>query len=268
MESLFILLPLLLLCGAIAGLLAGLLGVGGGIVIVPMLYHVFSFVGVDDAVVMPLAIGTSLATIIASSFMSARGHYARGNVDLDLVRRWSLGVILGVILGTWLGSTLPSEILRMVFGGFMSLVAFHMFFTSRRKLEVSDHLPKAGWQRFMAGGVGTVASMLGIGGGTLVVPLLNFFSYPMHRAVGSAAMVGMIVSLPAAMGYVATGWGLASLPPGSTGYVNWLAFAALVPMTMLFAPLGVQLCQKLDVVRLRKLFSLVLVAVGLKMLLA
>lgn len=268
MELLIILLPLLLLCGAVAGLLAGLLGVGGGIVIVPMLYHVFTFVGVDKAVVMPLAIGTSLATIIVSSVMSARGHHARGNVDSALVRRWLPGVVLGVLFGTWLGSALPGETLRMLFGAFMTLVAIHMFVTSRRKLTVSDHLPATRWQRMMASGVGTVAAMLGIGGGTLVVPLLNFFSYPMHRAVGSAAVVGMIVSLPAALGYVATGWGLASLPPGSTGYVNWLAFAALVPMTMLFAPLGVHWCQRLDVFRLRQVFSLVLMAVGLKMLLA
>ncbi|MEW6766381.1 MAG: sulfite exporter TauE/SafE family protein [Pseudomonadota bacterium] len=267
MEQLVILLPLLLICGAVAGLLAGLLGVGGGIVIVPMLYHVFTFVGVDAAVVMPLAIGTSLATIIVSSMMSARGHHARGNVDLELVRRWFSGVVLGVLLGTWLGSALPGDALRMVFGGFMSLVAIHMFVTSWRKLAVSDHLPGAWWQRVMAGGVGTVAAMLGIGGGTLVVPLLNFFSYPMHRAVGSAAVVGMIVSVPAALGYIATGWGVAQLPLGSTGYVNWLAFAALVPMTMLFAPQGVRLCQRLDVQRLRQVFAVVLLLVGLKMLL-
>ena len=265
MEQLIILLPLLLICGAIAGLLAGLLGVGGGIVIVPMLYHVFTYVGVDASVIMPLAIGTSLATIIVSSIMSARGHHGRGNVDLVLIRNWLPGVVVGVFLGTWVGGVLPSEVLRMAFGVFMTLISIHMFITSQRKLTLGDHLPSIGGQRVMSAGVGSIASMLGIGGGTVVVPLLNFFNFPMHRAVGSAAVVGVIVSLPAALGYVITGWNAEHLPLGSTGYVNWLAFAALVPMTMLFAPLGVRLCHRLDVSRLRQVFALVLFVVGLKM---
>lgn len=267
MEQLFVLLPLLLLCGAIAGLLAGLLGVGGGIVIVPMLYHVFTFVGVASNVVMPLAVGTSLATIIVSSIMSARGHHARGNVDFELLKRWLPFVLIGVGVGTYLGGVVPGEVLRRVFGAFMLLVATHMFASSIWRVALSSQLPGAGWQYLMGGSVGSIASMLGIGGGTLVVPLLNMFSFPMHRAVGTAAVVGLIVSLPAAFGYVMSGWGNAALPLGSTGYVNWLAFAALVPMTMLFAPLGVRWCQRLNVSRLRRLFSLVLVIVGVKMLL-
>lgn len=267
MENLIVLIPLLLVCGAAAGLLAGLLGVGGGIVIVPMLYHVFLHVGITPDVVMPLAVGTSLATIVVTASMSSRSHQARGNVDGPLVKRWIPAVLAGVVIGTLFGAVLPGEILRVVFGGFMVVIATHMLLTAGRPVALADHLPGRWGQRGAATAIGSLASLLGIGGGTLVVPFLNFFSFPMHRAVGSAAVVGLVVAVPGTLGYVMTGWNQSGLPLGSTGYVNWLAFALLVPTTMLFAPLGVRLCQRLDVGKLRRAFAVLLVAVGLKMLL-
>ena len=266
METLLILIPLLLACGVVAGLLAGMLGVGGGIVIVPMLYHVFIHVGVDAAVVMPLAVGTSLATIVVTASMSSRSHHARGNVDVSLLRRWIPAVLVGVVTGTALGSVLPGETLLVLFGAFMALIATHMLLTAGRSVALTDTLPGKWGQRGAATGIGGLAALLGVGGGTLVVPYLNFFKFPMHRAVGSSAVLGLVVAIPASIGYILSGWGAAGLPVGSTGYVNWLAFGLIVPMTMLFAPLGVRLCQRLDVTRLRRAFAVLLVAVGIKML--
>jgi len=260
-----ILLPLLLACGAFAGILAGLLGVGGGIVIVPMLYHVFTGLGIDVSTAMPLSVGTSLSTIMLTSLVSARSHNQRGTVDWPLVRRWIPWMIVGVVMGTLLGSHVPGAVLKSLFGILLMLVAGHMLLTARHKASFAEQLPGNGVQTGMATGVGTVAAMLGIGGGTLVVPILNLFSYPIHRAVGTSAVFGFVISVPATLGYVLSGWGLAGLPAASTGYVNWLGFAALVPATMLFAPVGVRLCHRLNVARLKQVFAVFLLLVGLKM---
>jgi uncharacterized membrane protein YfcA len=260
-----ILLPLLLACGSVAGILAGLLGVGGGIVIVPMLYHVYTGLGIGVATAMPLSVGTSLSTIVFTSLVSARSHSRRGTVDWALVRRWIPWMLVGVVIGTLLGSYVPGAILKSVFGVLLSLVAAHMLLTATRKATFAEQLPTNGVQSGIATGVGSVAAMLGIGGGTLVVPILNLFSYPIHRAVGTAAVFGFVISVPATAGYVLSGWGHAGLPAVSTGYVNWLSFAALVPATMLFAPVGVRLCHRLNVARLKQVFAVFLLLVGLKM---
>jgi len=264
--NLLLLIPILLAFGALAGLLAGLLGVGGGIVIVPILYHVYTGLGVSTELAMPLSVGTSLSTIVFTSMMSARSHHRRGNIDWVLVRRWAPWVLVGVVIGTSLGSVVPGDALKMAFGGLLSLVAVQMFLTVRRKPRLADQLPSTPAQSSIATGVGSIAAMLGIGGGTLIVPVLNLFSYPIHRAVGTASVFGFLISVPATLGYIFSGWHVADLPTGSTGYVNWLAFAIIVPATMTFAPLGAKLCHKLDVTRLKQVFAVFLLLVGLKML--
>lgn len=261
----FILLPLLLACGAFAGILAGLLGVGGGIVIVPMLYHVYTGLGIDVATAMPLSVGTSLSTIMFTSLVSARSHNQRGTVDWNLVRRWIPWMLIGVVIGTLLGSHVPGNILKSMFGILLILVAAHMLLTARYKTSFTDRMPGNGVQSGLATAVGSVAAMLGIGGGTLVVPILNLYSYPIHRAVGTAAVFGFVISVPATVGYILSGWGLPGLPAVSSGYVNWLGFAALVPATMLFAPVGVRLCHRLNVTRLKQVFAVFLLLVGFKM---
>ena len=264
--NLLLLIPLLLGFGAIAGLLAGLLGVGGGIVIVPILFHLYDGLGIPTAMAMPLSVGTSLSTIVFTSLMSARSHHRRGTIDWTLVRRWAPWVLVGVVIGTMLGSFVPGTALKVTFGGLLSLVALQMFLTVSRKPKIADQLPSTRTQSSIATGVGGIAAMLGIGGGTLIVPVLNLFSYPIHRAVGTASVFGFLISVPATLGYILSGWQVADLPAGSTGYVNWLAFAILVPATMTFAPLGARLCHKLDVTRLKQVFAVFLLLVGLKML--
>lgn len=265
-SELLLLIPLLLACGVVAGLLAGLLGVGGGIVIVPMLYHVYTGLGIPVDTAMPLAVGTSLSTIVFTSVMSARSHHRRGTVDMELVRRWALFILLGVGVGTAVANLVSGSLLKTLFGVLLILVAMHMLYTARHATpQLADRLPAKPLQALLAGIVGSFSALLGIGGGTLAVPMLNLFAFPMHRAVGTASVFGFLISVPATVGYIYNGWGVADLPLGSTGYVNWLSFAALVPATMLFAPVGVRLCHKLDVRQLKRAFAVFLLLVGVKM---
>lgn len=263
-----LLFPILFACGAGAGVLAGLLGVGGGIVIVPLLYHVFLALEVDTGIAMPLAVGTSLSTIILTSFMSVRAHNRRGTVDWGLIRRWVPFILLGVALGMAAASLVSASVLRVLFGALLVVVSAHMLVSSRRSLSLAPALPGMGAQRALGTAIGGVSALLGIGGGTLAVPLFNLFSYPIHRAVATAAVFGLVISIPATVGYIAEGWGHPHLPAASTGFVNWLGFAALVPATMAFAPLGARLAYRLNVRQLKTAFAVFLLLVGVKMLFA
>lgn len=261
-----ILIVALLGCGVFAGLLAGLLGVGGGIVIVPMLYHVFTVYGVGADLAMPLSVGTSLSTIVLTAWVSARNHHRRGGVDESLVRHWFVPVLIGVAAGTLLAHFIPGKSMKMLFGGLLILVSVHMLASVRHTLSLFPGLPARGIQRMLGVIVGAFSAMLGIGGGTMMVPILTLFSFPIHRAVSTASVFGLIISIPATLGYLYSGWGLKGLPIGSTGFVNWLAFAALVPATMLCAPLGVKLAYRLNVAQLKRVFAVFLLIVGIKMI--
>jgi uncharacterized membrane protein YfcA len=266
-QELWMLIPLLLATGAFAGLLAGLLGVGGGIVIVPILYHLFTGFGLETAIAMPLAVGTSLATIVLTSIVSARKHHAKGGIDLALVKSWIVPVLIGVVIGAIAPSVIDGAKVKTVFGIMLVLVSLHMLASSRWKMELFNKLPPNPVQYLLAILVGGFSALLGIGGGTLMVPLLGLFAFPIHRAVSTASLFGLIISIPATVIYIANGWGLAELPKLSTGYVNWPAFAILVPMTMWFAPLGVKLAYKLNVPQLKQAFAIVLCLIGIKMVL-
>ncbi len=264
-ADIFALLPLLLACGAFAGTAAGLLGVGGGIVIVPLLFHLYAGFNVPADVAMPLAVGTSLATIVLTSMVSARSHNRRGTVDWALIKFWAPLVLLGVAMGIAASLIISGRALKSVFGVLLMAASGHMIVTTYRPVVFSPHLPGRPVQSILGVLVGGLSSLLGIGGGTLMVPLLSLFSYPIHRAVATASVFGVIISIPAAIAYAVSGWGRQGLPVASTGFVNWLAFALLVPATMLFAPLGVRLAYRLNVVQLKRVFAVFLIMVGIKM---
>lgn len=264
-QELWSLIPLLLATGALAGVLAGLLGVGGGIVIVPILYHLFAGFGLESSLAMPLAVGTSLSTIVLTSIVSARNHYAKGGVDVTLVRTWLLPVLVGVVVGSLAPMVIDGAKVKTAFGIMLVAVSLHMLASSRWKLELFSGLPTAALQHGLALSVGGLSALLGIGGGTLMVPLLTLFAFPIHRAVSTASVFGLIISVPATAVYMANGWGVTGLPDFSTGYVNWLAFGILVPMTMSFAPLGVKLAYRLNVPQLKRSFAVFLCLIGLKM---
>lgn len=259
---------LMLATGAAAGVLAGLLGVGGGIVIVPVLFHVFTRFGADLGVapdaLMHVVVGTSLATIVPTSLVSARKHNARGAVDSALLKSWGPGILAGVVAGTLIAGAIDGAVLTAVFACVALLVAINMARPSGTAV-MSDHLPQGVARHMIAIVVGGFSAMMGIGGGTLSVPILSAFSYPIRRAVGTAAAIGILVSLPGAAGFIYGGLDVAGRPPFSFGYVNLVGFILIAPMTMLMAPVGVKIAHSISLVRLRQAFAVFLFLTSLRM---
>lgn len=244
----------MLCAGMLAGFVAGLLGVGGGIVVVPALFQAFSMLDVDAAVRMHLAVGTSLATIVPTGLRSARSHHARGAVDLGLLKAWGLPVLFGVILGSVLSGVVSGEVLTGVFAVVALAVAGHMAIFGRRA-RLAATLPRQPANSLLALVIGWISSMMGIGGGTLSVPVLSLFSYPIRYAVGTASAIGLIIAIPGTAGFVLAGWNAANLPPLSIGYVNVIGFLAIVPATVLTAPLGAKVAHSIPERTLRLSFA-------------
>ena len=254
----------LLATGVIAGIMAGLLGVGGGIVIVPVLYHLFTLLGIDESVRMHVAVGTSLATIIPTSIMSARAHRKRGSMDKGLLTKLMPGVIIGVIVGTILSGYLSGKVLSSIFATVALLVAINMAF-KKDGFAVADQLPGTAGTSFMGLIIGGISCLMGIGGGTLSVPTLSAFRTPMHTAVGTGAALGVVISIPGTIGFPINGLDVPLRPPGSIGYVNLLGWALIVPMTMLTSGWGAALAHAIDARRLRQVFAVFLLFTSLRM---
>jgi uncharacterized membrane protein YfcA len=254
----------LVLTGLVAGVLAGLLGVGGGIVIVPVLYHVFTLLGVDESVRMHVAVGTSLATIVPTSVMSARAHHKRGNLNPDILRRLLPGVVVGVLLGAALSGRVSGGVLTLVFACVALLVALNMAF-KRDDFALRDGLPGTAGTSALGLSIGGLSTLMGIGGGTLSVPLLNALRVPMHVAVGTGAALGMVISLPGAVAFFYNGLGVPLRPPASLGYINLMGFALIVPATLMSTGWGARLAQATNARRLRQLFALFLALTSARM---
>ena len=264
MEQWLILGVAMLATGTIAGVLAGLFGIGGGIVIVPVLETALGFVGVDPAIRMHIAVGTSLATIIPTSISSARAHHQRGAVDVDIVKRWALFVLIGALLGAWIASMVHSRVLAIVFATLAFLVAIKMLFLPASR-NLTDAVPRGPLVPVIPTSIGCFSSMMGIGGGTFSVMTLTLFNEPIHRAVGTAALFGLVISLPGMLGFVAAGWGDPRLPAGSIGFVSLLGFACIAPATVLAAPLGAKIAHAFSEQRLNMLFGAFLVVASLRL---
>ncbi|AEF56130.1 sulfite exporter TauE/SafE family protein [Marinomonas posidonica] len=250
--------------GVVGGVLAGLLGVGGGIVIVPVLFFLYQGLGVSADAAMLVATATSLATIIPTSISSIRAHKAKGNVDFDLLKRWGLFIFVGVMVGSFLVTRVDGEWLTLLFGVIATLSALNMLLGKKDSLFKS--LPGTVGQSVMATCIGFFSAMVGIGGGTLTVPILTFCNYPAHRAVGTAAAVGLIISLPAALTLLIVGQTPVGSPFGTVGLVNLIGVACIIPLTVFFAPVGAALAHRLDAAKLKKVFAVVLIITGMKML--
>lgn len=251
--------------GVFAGILAGLLGVGGGIVIVPVLFFLFQSFGVSPESAMLVATATSLATIVPTSISSIRSHNKKGNVDFDLLKRWAIFILIGVLVGSWLVTRVEGTMLTMLFGIIAVLSALNMLFRTG-KSALYQKLPNAAGQTVMGASIGFFSSMVGIGGGTISVPLLTLYNYPAHKAVGTAAAIGLIISLPGALTMLTLGNTPTDAPVGTFGLVNLFSFICIVPLTVLFAPVGASLAAKLDAGKLKKIFAFVLLFTGLRML--
>lgn len=252
--------------GVFAGILAGLLGVGGGIVIVPVLFFLFQSFGVSAESAMVIATATSLATIVPTSISSIRSHNQKGNVDVELLKRWAVFILVGVLVGSWLVTRVDGTWLTMLFGVIATLSALNMLFRAG-KSALFQELPGKGGQAVMGSSIGFFSAMVGIGGGTISVPLLTLYNYPAHKAVGTAAAIGLIISLPGALTMLALGTTPSDAPAGTFGLVNIIGFVCIVPLTVIFAPVGASLAAKLDATKLKKVFAFVLLITGLRMLL-
>ncbi|WP_270936705.1 sulfite exporter TauE/SafE family protein [Falsiroseomonas oryzae] len=240
--------------GLASGLLAGLLGVGGGIVIVPVLFSVFPLFGIPEAVQMKLAVGTSLATIIPTSIQSARKHFAKGTMDVPLLRSLVPSIAGGVLLGTLLGVVVAGSAHTAVFAVIALAVALNMALTGV-DWRLRDSFPTGKRRHSIGTFIGAVSAMMGIGGGTVGVPILSMFGAPIRSAVATASAFGVIISIPATIGFVYGGWGNPLLPPLSLGYVNLIGFALIVPASLLAAPWGVKLAHSIPPLLLKRLFA-------------
>ena len=250
--------------GAVAGVLAGLLGVGGGIVIVPVLLWLFRGLGFDESLVLHLAIGTSLGTIIATSLSSIRAHHRRGAIRWPLVLRLAPGIIVGAWFGAWLADQIATLWLQRLFAIFLLLVAAQMLLNPR----IAEHASLPGPAGMAGAGsvIGTVSALVGIGGGTMTVPFLMWHGQRAVNAVATSAACGLPIALAGAAGFVVAGWGQANLPAGATGYLYWPALAGIVATSVLTAPLGAALAHRLPVATLKRLFALLLFAVAMRLL--
>lgn len=264
LPNLATLAAILLAAGATGGLVAGLLGVGGGIVIVPVLFHLFTSMGLDEAVRMHVAVGTSLATIIATSISSMRSHWRKGAVDLDLLKQWGPFILVGVMIGTAIAGSVRGPALTGVFASEASLVALHMAF-GKTDWHVADQLPTNPLKALIGMVIGGFSAMMGIGGGTLSVPILTAFRFPIHRAVGTASALGFIIAIPGTIGFVLTGWNVDGRPPFSLGYINLLGLALILPASMVMAPVGAKLAHSLNTNALRRAFAAFLALTAARM---
>ncbi len=250
--------------GVFGGVLAGLLGVGGGIVIVPSLYFALSLTGGDTALTMKVAVGTSLATIVFTSLSSSWGHYRRGTLDTALLKKWVPAVLIGVIIGSVLGGLVSGYILLAVFGLVAGFVALDMIIRTPGESDEVRIFPAWIWAitGVFAGGL---SAMMGIGGGTICVPVLSALGYDIRRAVGTSAAIGFVIGLPGALIYAWTGLGETGLPPFSLGYVNLLAAAVIIPMSTTFAQVGVRIAHSIPKRALRLAFSCFLMLTSIRM---
>jgi uncharacterized membrane protein YfcA len=250
--------------GALAGLIAGMLGLGGGVVIVPALALVFPLLGIPPAVLMHLAIGTSLAVIVPTSMSSTWAHYKRGAVDVGLARRLLPGLVPGALLGGWLADKLPSALLSRLFGVFVITVATQIFFNA----TAPGRRPLPGKTGLLATGtvIGTASTLLGIGGGSLTVPFLNYCRVDMRRAVATSSACGLVLGVLGAAAFLWNGRDHTGLPPGAVGYLYLPAFVGLAAASVTTAPLGARMAHSLPVPTLKRVFALFLALAGLRML--
>lgn len=265
MHELFYLCILLLLTGVVGGLLAGMLGVGGGIVIVPMLDFALGAVGVNPAIRMQIAVATSLATIIPTSIASSRAHFNRQSVDVSLARAWAPWIFIGALAGAWLASQVHSRVLSAIFASVAFLVAVKLILPLDEK-TLTRRVPTGAAIIPAPVLIGFISTMMGIGGGSLSVPTLAFFGEPIHRSVGTSALFGMLIAIPGTIGFMLTGYGNPMLPAGSIGFVNLIGLAVIAPCTILTAPVGAHLAHMMNKRHLTLFFGIFLLVIAVRML--
>lgn len=251
----------LIAAGAVTGLLAGLFGVGGGAVIVPVLYEVFRVIGVPEEVRMPLVVGTSLAVIIPTSIRSYRAHLAKGLVDTSIIKIWAVPVVLGVLGGSFIARYAPPDVFKAVFVAVAFASAMRLLFASDR-WKLGDDMPGPFLMRIYGLIIGVLSALMGIGGGQLSSLFMTFYGRPIHQAVATSSGLGVLISIPGALGYIYAGWPkMDILPPLSLGYVSFIGFLLFIPTSIWTAPIGARLAHRLSKRRLEVAFGIFLLVV-------
>jgi uncharacterized membrane protein YfcA len=254
-----------LLAGGVAtGLLAGLFGVGGGAIIVPVIYSVFGLMGVPEEVRMPLAVGTSLAVIIPTSIQSFRTHRAKGAVDEGILKLWAAPIVLGVIAGSFVAAYAPAALFKIVFVVVASISAAKLLLGGDR-WRLGTEMPGPTPMRVIGLGIGAASSLMGIGGGQISNLVMTLFNRPIHQAVATSSGLGVLISIPGAIGYMLAGWGqMAKLPPLSIGFVSLIGLLLIAPTSALVAPFGARLAHRMPKRQLEIAFGIFLVLVSLR----
>lgn len=257
----------LIVTGIAAGMIGGMLGVGGGIVMVPIFFELLRQYGIPTDVAMHSAVGTSLAVIVFNSVRSVTAHAKRGSVDVPLLRRYGPAVFAGAIIGTAIAAFVSGQGLKAFFGVVCIVFATYIAVAPIR-WTLATSIPDHFLSHVIGGLLGGTSALMGIGGGTFGVTAMTLFGVPIHRAVGTGAGLGVLIGLPAALGFVLIGLGKAGLPPLSIGYVDWGALIILAPAAIISAPWGVAAAHALPPRGLRVAFGFFLAAAGLRMLLS
>lgn len=250
--------------GAFAGVLAGLLGVGGGVIIVPLLVFTFTAQHLPEAYILHLALGTSLASIIFTSISSLRAHHARGAVNWPVVKGISPGILVGTFLGSWVAAQLSTGFLKGFFVVFLYYVATQLLLDIRPKPH--RQMPGAAGMFGVGNVIGGVSSLVGIGGGSLSVPFLIWCNLPMHHAVGTSAAIGFPIAVAGAAGYLVNGLMAEGLPSGAVGFIYLPALIGIALASICTAPLGARLAHSLPVPRLKKVFAVFVLIMGTRLL--
>ncbi|RVV98667.1 sulfite exporter TauE/SafE family protein [Mesobaculum littorinae] len=256
---------LLLLIGAVAGVISGLLGVGGGIVLVPAFYYAFGALGFGGPYLMQICLATSLATIIVTSLRSLSGHHRKGAVDWSILRSWAPGIAVGALFGVFVAAGLRTATLQAIFGILGVTIGLYLAF-GKAEWRLSDRMPGLALRSVLSPVVGFLSVLMGIGGGSFGVPVMTLCGRPIHRAVATASGFGLLIAVPSALGFLFVSIPDGARPPLTLGAVNLPAFAVVIAMTLLTAPLGVRLAHATNPKPLRRIFAAFLLLVALNML--
>ena len=264
---------LLVAVGALAGFLAGVFGIGGGAILVPVFYECFRLAGVPLEVRMPLCVGTSLAIIIPTSISSFRAHYARGAVDMAILRQWWLAIVIGVVAGSVTARYAPERLFKIVFV-MVAWSAAARLLLARDNGKLGKDVPTGPLMKLYGFCVGLLSTLMGVGGGLFANLLMTFYGRPIHQAVATSSALAVLISIPGAIGYVYAGWpaaanfpGVAALqPPFAIGYVSLIGAALVMPTSLLTAPLGVRAAHAMSKRTLEAAFGCYLFLVGSRFL--
>lgn len=263
LADLLPMLAFLIVIGAASGVIAGLLGVGGGLVLVPAFFYTFTYLGMAGPDLMQVCVATSLATMIATSARSMQAHNRRGAVDRDLLRLWAPAIVAGTLLGVVAVAALRTQALQLVFG-VLALIAGLQLMLSRPHWRLAEAMPRGLRLQAYGAGLGFVSVLMGIGGGTFGVPLMTLHAMPIHRAIGTASGLGLIIAVPSVIGFLLLP--TEGAPPWTVGAVNLPALVLVVVVSLITSPMGARMAHAMNPAPLKRIFAVFVLLVAANML--